>query len=69
MQALSSVRGAPNVIVNRPSVAGAVLQTASSLIDSVTDWLMVGGNIFTAPPNLMVGDGAFSHKIDYVGMF
>ena len=26
---------------------------------------MVCGNIFTATPNPNVGDGAFSHKIDY----
>ena len=29
---------------------------------------MVCENIFTAPPRLMVEDGAFSHKIDYVSI-
>ena len=36
--------------INRPNVAEAVLQTASSLVHYLTDSLMVCENIFTAPP-------------------
>ena len=38
-------------IFKRPVVAGAVLQTASPLLNSLTDPLMVCENIFTAPPH------------------
>ena len=30
---------------------------------------MICKKIFLAPPRLMVADGAFSHKIDYVKLF
>ena len=38
-------------LINRPGEAGAVLQTALSVINSVTDSLMVCEIIFMAPQN------------------
>ena len=58
------------LIINRPSVAGAVLQTTLSLINSFSDWLMVCENIFMTPPRApMAGNGAFSPKMDYIESF
>ena len=40
------------------------------MINSLINSVLVCENIFTAPPRLiMVEDGAFSHKIDYVTIF
>ena len=55
-------------IINRPGVAGAVLQTALWLINSVTHWWFVEISLWRRH-TLMAGDGAFSHKIDYVTIF
>ena len=53
---------------NRPGLAGAVLQTASFVINYFTDWWFVEISVRRchAPT---VGNGACSHKIDYNTIF
>ena len=54
-------------IINRPGVAGAVLQTASSLINCFTDLLAHGSSQRHHSPT--VGNGACIHKIDLITIF
>ena len=56
------------IIFNRPGVAGAVLQTASLQINSVTHSSFVEISLRRGH-TLMAAHGAFSHKIDYVTRF
>ena len=57
--------GESEYFFNRPGVAGAILQTASSLIKSVSQSSFVEISLRRRHA-LMVEDGAFSHKIEYV---
>ena len=52
-------------VINRPGVAGAVLQTPLWFIKSVTQSSFVKISLQRRHA-LMVGNGAFSHKINYV---
>ena len=54
-------------IINRPGVAGAVLQTASSLINCFTDLLAHGS--LRRHHSLTVGNGAWGNKIDLITIF
>ena len=55
-------------IINRPGVAGAVLQTALSLIKYFSDSSFVKKSLWRHHA-LMVGNGAFSHNIDLITIF
>ena len=55
-------------VLNRPGVAGAILQTALLLIDYFSNsWFVEISS--RRRHTLMVGDGASSHKIEYVAIF
>ena len=55
-------------IFNRPCVAGAVLQTALSLMQSFSKSWFVKISLQHRHAQT-VGNGAFGHKIDYIAIF